>query len=87
MQLLATLVSGAASIGGLICFILVLVHFFQSGQTTMGIACIVLMFCGIGFLVAFVKGWMDGVGKVMWIWTGCVGVSIAAQLLAMAAAQ
>ena len=27
-------------------------------------------------LVAFVKGWMDGLGTVMWVWTACIVVGL-----------
>lgn len=73
MGILANGVSAIAGIGNLICFIMVVMHFFKTDQKGLGIACIVLVFvCGIGGLVAFVKGWMDGLGTVMWVWTGCI---------------
>jgi hypothetical protein len=75
--LLANVVYVVAGLGSLVCFILVLIHLFQSGQTGLGIACIVLLFvCGIGGLIAFVKGWMDGLGTVMWVWTGCIALGV-----------
>lgn len=63
-----------ASIGSLVCYILVLIKMFQNGQTGLGIACIVLLFCcGIGGLIAFIYGWMKssewGIQNVMLIWT------------------
>ena len=77
MELLAAILSGLAGLGSLVCFIIVLVHFFQSDQVVFGIVCIVLFFvCGIGILVAYVKGWMDGVGNVMLIWTACIAVGL-----------
>jgi hypothetical protein len=73
-NLLVALVNIAAGIGSLVCFVIVVIHFFQSDQQGLGIACIVLLFvCGIGGLVAFVKGWMDGLGTVMYVWTACLG--------------
>ena len=75
--LLANIVSVIAGLGSLVCFILVLIHLFQSGETGLGIACIVLVFvCGIGALIAFVKGWMDDLGTVMWVWTGCIALGL-----------
>ena len=75
--LLANIVSVIAGLGSLVCFILVLIHLFQSGETGLGIACIVLVFvCGIGVLIAFVKGWMDDLGMVMWVWTGCIALGV-----------
>jgi len=73
---LTIIASAVAAIGSLICFILVIVHLFKTEQTGLGIACIVLVFCGIGGLVAFVKGWMDGLGTVMWVWTACIVVGL-----------
>ena len=74
---LAYLVNGIAGLGSFVCFILVLIHLFQSEQTGLGITCIVLAFlCGIGLLIAFVKGWMDGLGTVMWVWTGCITLGL-----------
>ena len=71
--LLALVVNLLAGLGSLVCLILVIIHLFQSEQTGMGIACIVLtLFCGIGALLAFAKGWMDDLGTVMWAWTGCI---------------
>ncbi|REK12763.1 MAG: hypothetical protein DWQ37_11080 [Planctomycetota bacterium] len=77
MEILSGVVNVAAGIGSLVCFIIVLIHFFQSDQTGLGIACIVLFFvCGIGALIAFVKGWMDGLGTVMYVWTACILVGL-----------
>ena len=78
---LTTIASAVAGIGSLICFILVIVHLFKTEQTGLGIACIVLIFCGIGGLVAFVKGWMDGLGTVMWVWTACIVVALLANVV------
>jgi hypothetical protein len=49
---------------------------FQHGQTGLGIACIVLLFCcGIGALIAFIVGWMNArawnITNVMIAWTVC----------------
>lgn len=80
-DLLTIIASAVAVIGSLICFILVIVHLFKTEQTGLGIVCIVLVFCGIGGLVAFVKGWMDGLGTVMWVWTACIVVGFVVGLL------
>lgn len=86
MEALVNVLGGAAGLGSLVCFIIVVVHFFQSGQTGLGIACIVLLFlCGIGGLVAFVKGWMDNLGTVMWVWTGCIAVGLVSRLVILGA--
>jgi len=52
---------------------MVIISMFQRQQVGLAIACIVLAFCGIGFLIAFVYGWMKsnewGLKNVMIIWT------------------
>jgi hypothetical protein len=76
MQLIGTALEAIAGLVSLVCFILVLVKMFQSGQTGLGIACIVLTFCcGIGPLIAFIFGWMRSadwnIRNIMVIWTVC----------------
>jgi predicted permease len=76
MGVLGQILYGIAGLGSLVCFILVLVQMFQRGQSTLGIVCIVLIFCfGIGGLIAFVYGWMKhrewGITNIMYAWTGC----------------
>ena len=86
MALLGTILGAVAGIGSLVCFVIVVIHLFKSDQAGMGIACILLIFvCGIGGLVAFVKGWMDGLGTVMYVWTGCVVAGVIANLLQLSA--
>jgi hypothetical protein len=75
-------------IGELVCFILVLMKMFQSGEQTMGIVCIVLaLCCGIGGLVAFVYGWINvtkwDLKNIMWIWTGLFIATIVLYAIAM----
>ena len=56
----------------LVCLIIAWVEMFRQGKTGLGIASIILTFvCGIGSLIAFVWGWMNGnvSAKVMIIWT------------------
>jgi hypothetical protein len=81
MDALGQALSGIAGLGSLVCFILVLIQMFQRGQTGLGIACIVLLFCcGIGGLIAFIYGWVKhrewGITNLMMIWSGCVIVGI-----------
>ncbi len=81
MEMLLTLLGWVLGIGSLICFILVLIQMFKRGQTGLGIACIVLLFCcGIGLLIAFVYGWINakawGIQNIMLAWTGCFVVGI-----------
>ena len=58
------------ALGAFVCWIIVLVAIFKSGDTLYGVAGI---FCGI---VAFFYGWSKaddlGVKPVMIAWTGCV---------------
>jgi hypothetical protein len=87
MPVLLKVLESAVAIGWLVCFILVLIRMFQEGHTGLGIACIVLIFCGVGGLIAFVYGWMKagewGITKIMVTWTGCI---IAGIILALASA-
>jgi hypothetical protein len=81
MGVLGQILYGIGGLGSLVCFILVLVQMFQRGQTTLGIVCIVLVFCGgIGGLVAFVYGWINhrewGITNIMYAWTGCIALMI-----------
>lgn len=73
-------ISWVLSLGALICFIMVLVQMFKRGQTGLGIACIVLTFCGIGPLVALVYGWIKssewGIQKLMLAWTALAVLSV-----------
>jgi hypothetical protein len=76
MQAAGTGLQLIAWLGTLICFILVLIRIFQSGQTALGVVCIVLYFCcNLGGLVAFIVGWMNhrrwNITPVMVIWTVC----------------
>ncbi|HAY82201.1 MAG TPA: hypothetical protein DCY79_20540 [Planctomycetaceae bacterium] len=74
--MLLNAINAAAGLGSLICFVIVIIHFFQSEQTGLAITCIALLCCGIGGIIAFVKGWMDDLGTVMYVWTVCVLVSL-----------
>lgn len=70
----------AASVASLVCFVIVLVKMFQSGDTGLGIACAVLTLCAIGPLIAFIMGWVNvekyHIKNVMLIWTVLVVVNI-----------
>lgn len=55
---LLSALSYIAGLVALICFIMVLVKMFQHGQTGLGVACIILAFCGIGWFIVLVYGWM-----------------------------
>jgi hypothetical protein len=77
MAILFQILSVIVSLVSLGCFIMVVVQMFQHGQTGMGIACIVLIFCcGIGGIVAFVYGWMKAnewnIKNLMLAWTAAI---------------
>jgi hypothetical protein len=82
MPLLLFLLQILAGIGSLVCFILVLVRLFQDGQTGLGVACIVLILCGVGPLIAFIVGWVNAqrwrMTNVMTFWTVCIVVGVLA---------
>lgn len=85
MGVLLTLLSIAIGLGSLVCFIMVLIKMFQHGEQTMGIVCIVLLFCGgIGALVALVLGWVNAdkwnVRNIVMIWTALVIAGIIVQV-------
>ena len=89
LGLLLQLISYLIGIGGLVCFVLVLVKMFQNDQTVLGIVCIVTIFCcGIGGLIAFVMGWMNvstwRIQQIMMIWTGCIIAGLLLNLLMFA---
>ncbi len=88
LLLLLQLVLLCLTIGNLVCFILVLIKMFQSGETAMGIVCIVTIFCGLGGLIAFILGWINvakwRIQQVMMIWTGCVIGNILLYILLIA---
>ena len=89
MVALLQLVGFALGIGSLVCFILVLIKMFQSGETAMGIVCIVTFFlCFLGWLIAFIVGWINvsnwRIQQVMLIWTGCFVCGILLNILLFA---
>tara|TARA_B100000902_G_scaffold287623_1_gene273812 strand:- start:180 stop:440 length:261 start_codon:yes stop_codon:yes gene_type:complete len=60
------------AIPSLVCLVIAWVSMFKQGKTGLGIASILLTFlCGIGGLITFVWGWMNGnvSPKVMIVWT------------------
>ena len=75
MLLPIALVVGIAS---LVCWILVLVKIFQSGDTLWGVL-------GLCPLVAFVYGWVKvkelDVQKIMMIWSVCVGINLVLNIM------
>jgi len=90
MYMLFSALQFICGIVSLICFIMVVIAMFKSGDTTLGIVCIVLFFCGIGSLIALVMGWVNAakwnVQKIMPIWTGAIlGAIVFAVLSVMTA--
>ena len=75
MNVVGEILQVVGGIGSLVCFVMVLMQMFKRGQTGLGIACIVLLCCGIGGLIAFVYGWIKnsewGLRNVMIVWTIC----------------
>ncbi|MBA2115488.1 hypothetical protein [Bremerella alba] len=72
--------AGILGLVSLVCFILIIVKMFQNDDTTLGIICIVTIFCGIGGLIAFVMGWINAgkynASQLMLIWTGAIVGSV-----------
>jgi hypothetical protein len=59
VETIGQILTGIGGLGGLICFILVLVQMFQRGSSVLAIACLVLtLCCGLGALIAFIYGWI-----------------------------
>jgi hypothetical protein len=81
MGTLMSLLGYAAGIGGLVCYILVIIEMFKRQQTSTAVLCLVLLLvCGLGGLIAFVYGWINaknwGIQNIMMAWTGCFAVSV-----------
>lgn len=73
----------------IVCLILVIIRMFQNDDSTMGIVCaLTSIFCGIGYLITFVMGWLNagkyGASQLMLIWTGALVGSIVLQVIGMA---
>jgi len=81
MSIMAWVVHSILGIIWLVCFILVVVKMFQSGQTALGVITIITMFCGVGFLIAFIYGWVKArdwnIRPVMLTWTVVIILDIA----------
>ena len=77
------------SLVSLVCLILVIIKMFQNDDTTMGVVCILTtVFCGIGYLITFVMGWLNagkyGTSQIMLIWTGSFVGSVILQIIGLA---
>ncbi len=76
MSIVGQILSGIGGLGGLVCFILVLVQMFKREKTGLAITCLVLFLCcGIGYLIAFIFGWIKNkewnITTIMLVWTVC----------------
>jgi hypothetical protein len=76
MATLLTALAGICGLVGLVCFVMVLIAMFKNGQAVLGIVCIVGFFCLIGYLIAFVFGWMKAaewnLKQIMLAWSGAI---------------
>ena len=76
------LLLGVASLGSLVCWVMVLIKMFQNEKPLIGILGVL---CA---LWAFIWGWMNGtkhnLKKIMLIWTGCIVLSLIGNGIAMA---
>lgn len=70
---------GLCGLVGFICLIMVIVKMFQNDQSTMGIITIVCIFCGVGYLVGLIIGWMNAaawkIKNMMIVYTVCLVLS------------
>ncbi|UUO05222.1 hypothetical protein M4951_17790 [Blastopirellula sp. J2-11] len=76
-------VCGIISIG---CYIMVIIKMFQNDEATLGIICLVTLFCAIGGLITFVMGWVKAdklqTHQIMGIWSGAIVIGMIASFLA-----
>ena len=87
---LLTVASGILALGVLLCYLTVVIQMFMHGATGMGVASLVLIFCG-GGLIAFVYGWMK-VNEwenilLMSAWTCCFLFSLVLQVFMVVSQQ
>ena len=75
------IVNNLLGLVALVCFILIVIKMFQHGQVGIGIVTIITAFCGIGFIIALVYGWMKAkdwnLQTVMLVYTVAFIVNIA----------
>ena len=83
METEITPLSLVLGLGSLVCLSMAWVQMFKQGKTGLGITSIILTFvCGIGSLIAFIWGWMNGnvSAKIMLVWTGLIVAGIVANI-------
>ena len=82
MTTIGNILIGAAGLGSLVCWIMVLIKMFQNEKPLIGILAIL---CN---LWAFIWGWMNAtklnLKKIMLIWTGCIVLAFVGQGILMA---
>jgi hypothetical protein len=81
-----TLLSGILFVVSFVCFVMVVMKMFQHGKTVPAIASAALFLCfGIGYLIAFVYGWMNAtewnIKNIMLAWTACIVIGIVAGMV------
>jgi len=81
------ILSGIFSLVSLVCFILILIKMFATDDAVLAIVCIVTFFCGgIGYLIAFVMGWIKSSSydaeTLMLVWSGSIGGGLLLSFLA-----
>lgn len=85
MGVIGQILSGIGGLGSLVCFILVIYQMFKREKTGLAIACIVLILCCVGGLLAFILGWVNNkewnITTVMLVWTVCIILSIVGSVL------
>src|SRR4051812_2477189 len=77
LQILSLIVG----LGALICYIMVVIKMFQNGKTGPGLfSTLGLLLCGLGYLFAFIYGWMKAgewrIKNLMLAWTVLILVNI-----------
>jgi hypothetical protein len=71
----------AISIVSVLCYLFVIYQMFDKAETVIGILCVVgVCLLGLGYLVAFVYGWIKAreweIVPVMSIWSGCLAANL-----------
>lgn len=73
MDTIGQILSALGGLVALVCLIVVWVQMFKNGHVALGIICILLSFCCIGYLITFIYGWMKsgewGIRNIMFAWT------------------
>jgi hypothetical protein len=73
-------VQGIAFLVLLVCYVLIVVKMFQHSQTVLGIICLVLFCCGLGWLVVLIYGWLKvkewNMMTLMLVYTGALIIYI-----------